>query len=205
MPQASDILNGLHSIANNYYLAAILWHIAAYVLLALLIAKWKPSNKILGTLLSLPLLSVAVFAWSSGNPFNGFLFSVLTFIIMVSGLRIVPGMLSLSKNPFIFFGILMVAFGLLYPHFLDHCSLIKYLYASPFGLIPCPTLSVIIGFALIYNSFGSRAIALTLILSGLFYGFFGVLKLAVYLDLFLVFGASSLMIKYILSLKHTAK
>jgi hypothetical protein len=148
---------------------------------------------------------VAVFAWASGNPFNGSHFSVLTIIIFVFGLRIVPGKVSLSKNPFIIFGIIMVAFGLLYPHFLNNASYIKYLYASPFGLIPCPTLSVVIGFALIFNNLGSRAIILSLIISGLFYGFFGVLKLAVYLDMFLVFGAFSLLIKYILSFKRIVK
>jgi hypothetical protein len=157
------------------------------------------------TLLSLPLLSVAVFALASGNPFNGFLFSVLTIIFFVFGLRVVPGKVSLSKIPFIIFGIIMVAFGLLYPHFLNNVSYIKYLYASPFGLIPCPTLSVVIGFALIFNSFGSRAITLTLIISGLFYGFFGVLKLAVCLDMILVFGALSLLVKYILSFKRIVK
>jgi len=51
--------------------------------------------------------------------------------------------------------------------------------------------------------FGSQSITLTLIVVGLFYGIFGVLKLAVYLDLFLVFGTVTLLIKYIISLKAT--
>ncbi len=69
------------------------------------------------------------------------------------------------------------------------------------GLIPCPTLSILIGFLLLYNGFGSQSLTLTFIVFGLFYGIFGVLKLAVYLDIFLVFGAVSLLVKYILSLK----
>jgi len=69
------------------------------------------------------------------------------------------------------------------------------------GLIPCPTLSLLIGFLLLYNGFGSQAVTLTFVIAGLFYGIFGVLKLGVYLDIFLVFGSITLVIKYILALK----
>jgi hypothetical protein len=106
--------------------------------------------------------------------------------------------------PFVIAGILMIIFGLEYPHFVSHGSIFKYLYASPAGLIPCPTLSVVIGFLLLYNGLCSNSITLTLVILGLFYGIFGVLKLAVYLDLFLLFGAISLLVKYILSLKTPA-
>ncbi len=95
----------------------------------------------------------------------------------------------------------MIIFGLVYPHFLNTDSFFKYLYASPAGLIPCPTLSLLIGFALLYNGFGSQSITITLIAFGLFYGIFGVLKLTVYLDLFLLFGTVTLLIKYFLIMK----
>jgi len=97
-------------------------------------------------------------------------------------------------------GIIMILFGLVYPHFLDTHRVIRYLYASPAGLIPCPTLSILIGFVLLFNGLGSQALTLTCILFGLFYGIFGVLKLAVHIDLVLVFGALVLMVMYILSL-----
>jgi hypothetical protein len=93
-------------------------------------------------------------------------------------------------------GILMIVFGLVYPHFISSDSFIKYFYASPVGLIPCPTLSILIGFLLVYNGFGSHSLTFTFIVFGLFYGIFGVLKLAVYLDIFLVFGTIALIVKY---------
>ena len=71
MPKTEEIINGLQSIVNDYSTFAIIWHAVFYFLLAGLIAKWQPSNK----LLCLPLISVSVFAWLSGNPFNGILFS----------------------------------------------------------------------------------------------------------------------------------
>jgi hypothetical protein len=93
---------------------------------------------------------------------------------------------------------MMVVFGLIYPHFLHTDSILKYLYASPAGLIPCPTLSILVGFALIYNGFGSQPMTIAIFIFGLFYGLFGVLKLAVYPDLFLLFGTITLVIKYFL-------
>jgi hypothetical protein len=98
-------------------------------------------------------------------------------------------------------GILMIVFGLIYPHFISANSFLKYLYTSPVGLIPCPTLSILIGFLLLYNGFGSQPITITFIAFGLFYGIFGVLKLAVYLDIFLILGSIALLIKHFIPLK----
>jgi hypothetical protein len=95
----------------------------------------------------------------------------------------------------------MIVFGMIYPHFINPDSFLKYLYGSPVGLIPCPTLSILIGFLLLYNGLGSQSLTLTFVIFGLFYGIFGVLKLAVYLDIFLVFGTISLLVKYIMSLR----
>ena len=196
MLKAEEIIRGLHSIANQYSAFAIFWHVIFYLLIALLIAQWQPSNRLFAMMICLPLLSVAVFAWIYGNPFNGTLFLILSVLIMIFGYRIQPGNIFLSSFPFYLFGIIMIIFGLVYPHFLETGSFIKYLYASPVGLIPCPTLSIIIGFVLIYNGFGSQSFTLTFVVFGLFYAVFGVLKLAVYLDLFLLFGSLALLAKY---------
>lgn len=202
MPTKEQILESLLSIVNNYSIVATIWHIAFYLLLAFLFSRWVPSNKMLILMLSLPLLSVSIFAWSSGNPFNGSLFLILVVLVFLFGLKASSDLAILSSYPFLFIGIIMVVFGLVYPHFLETDSLLKYLYASPAGLIPCPTLSVVIGFALIFNGFGSQTVTVTLISFGLFYGIFGVLKLAVYLDLFLLFGTLSLLMKYIFSMRN---
>ncbi|MBN1598864.1 MAG: hypothetical protein JW894_11275 [Bacteroidales bacterium] len=200
MSRTDDIISGLHAIANDYSLFAIIWHFIFYSLIVILLLKWEPSNKLMALLICLPLFSVAVFAWLSGNPFNGMLFSMLTILILIFGLRASSQPISLSQLPFFIIGLIMIVFGLVYPHFIETSSVIKYLYASPVGLIPCPTLSILIGFILLFNGFGSQSITLTFIIFGLFYGVFGVLKLAVYLDFFLVFGTLTLLIRYILIL-----
>lgn len=200
MLKAEDIINGLQAIVNEYSTIAIIWHVIFYALIIALIAKWQPSNRLLGILLCIPLLSVAVLAWITGNPFNGIMFSILSILVIIFGLKTSTQPISMSQLVFVIIGILMVAFGLVYPHFIDK-SIIKHLYASPVGLIPCPTLCILIGFVLIFNGFGSQAIKLIFIIFGLFYGIFGVLKLAVYVDMFLIIGTITLLIKYIMSLR----
>ncbi len=46
MLKAEDILNGLQSIVNNNSIFAIIWHGVFYLLIAALLAKWIPSNRI---------------------------------------------------------------------------------------------------------------------------------------------------------------
>jgi hypothetical protein len=199
MPKTEEIIDGLQAIVNKYSSFAIIWHAVFYILLAAIIAGWQPSNTILGVLICLPLLSVAVFAWLSGNPFNGMLFSILAILPVIFGFTTSDQTINFSQVPFMIVGIIMIIFGLVYPHFIRTGSFLKYLYASPVGLIPCPTLSIIIGFLLLYSGFGSQSLTLALIVFGLFYGVFGVLKLAVYPDIFLIFGTITLLIRYLLT------
>lgn len=202
MPKTQEIISSLESIANDYLAVAVFWHIALYILLAFLLAKWEPSNKIFSVLLCLPLFSVAMFAWIAGNPFNGVLFLAAGILIFIFGLRTSPEPIAMSSAPFMVIGVLMIIFGLVYPHFIRTDSFITYFYATPLGLVPCPTLSLLIGFMLLYNGFGSNAMTITFIIFGLFYGIFGVLKLGVHLDIGLILGTAGLLVKYFLMLRN---
>ena len=51
-------------------------------------------------------------------------------------------------------GTAMVAFGWVYPHFSSDPSLFAYFYGAPTGLLPCPTLSLVIGLSLLARGFG---------------------------------------------------
>lgn len=66
-----------------------------------------------------------------------------------------------------------------------------WLYAAPTGIIPCPTLSIVIGFTLILGGLRSRSWCLVLTTVGLFYGFFGAVRLGVKIDGILLLGALS--------------
>lgn len=204
MTRIDQILSNVQSIVNEFSLFAVIWHAFFYFLIAALLLRWSPSNKLLAVLLCLPLLSVSLFAWIGGNPFNGSLFAIAAILIFFFGLRTTVQPLETSKLIFFLSGILMVAFGLIYPHFIKPDSILGYFYSSPAGIIPCPTLSIIIGLALIFNGFGSQQISLLLVIFGLFYGIFGVFRLKVIIDLFLVFGAIMFLIKYLLSVRNSA-
>jgi len=186
---ASEILDGLKSISEDYSLISIYWHIMIYLAIVLLLfAKWRPSNRMAAMFLSLPFITVAVLAWESGNPFNGTLYSVLTFFCLLIGFRLSEERVQYSSIIYRIAGFLLLLFGLWYPHFIEPDNFIIYLYEAPSGLIPCPTLSVAIGMALIYNGFNSNPMKIILICYGLFYGLFGLLKLGVYLDIVLLVG-----------------
>jgi hypothetical protein len=201
MPKTDEILAGLEGIVNNYSLIAIVWHVVLYAIIVALLARWLPTNKFFVLMMCLPVISVAVMAFMTGNPFNGMLFSILAVLVIIFGMRVSGQPVQTSGLVFMVIGILMIVFGLVYPHFISEGSFVRYLYASPVGLIPCPTLSLLIGFLLLYNGFGSQSVTLTFVIFGLFYGIFGVLKLGVYLDLFLVFGSVTLLIKYLMTIK----
>lgn len=197
MTSSQQILSGIQAIVNEYSSIAIIWHVLFYILFAALILRWKPSNSVLSALLCLPLISVSVLAWISGNPFNGSFFALAAILLFIFGVKAPVKIIRTSRPVFFLSGIILVIFGMVYPHFIHPSSVTGYFYASPAGLIPCPTLSILIGLALIYDGFGYRPLSLLLIILGLFYGVFGVFKLKVLIDLFLLTGALMLLVRNI--------
>lgn len=195
-PSAADILSGLHAITGRWTEIAALWHIAVGALLAALLGGWSPLRARLGLLLALPLLSVSVLAWDAGNAFNALLF-LIAASALTGGAAALPRMrLHRARNAFAVLGLGMIAFGWTYPHFLEETdNALRYFYAAPTGLIPCPTLAVIIGFALLTNGLESRALSLGIVLLGLFYALFGILRLGVAIDAGLAIGALALLIQ----------
>lgn len=201
MPDKEQILATLQSISNDYSLVATLWHAVILIFVVLLFFRVTPTNRLMGILITLPLISVALFAWISGNPFNGSVFAILAILILIFGFRAPATEVETSRLPFLIVGILMILFSLVYPHFLEDATPIRYLVAAPTGLIPCPTLSLVIGLALLFGGFNSPAISITLVVAGLFYGIFGAFRLGVTLDLFLLFGTASLLVQYFVNLR----
>jgi hypothetical protein len=191
MPSTSDILSGLTRISNDAFAAAVVWHalLAAALIAALL--GWRPSRRALAIALSAPLLSVAAFAWAFGNPFNAAVFSALGLAAAAIGATLPRTPIERPAPGFALLGAALVAFAWLYPHFLSGRSPVAYFYGAPVGLIPCPTLSLVIGVALLCGGLG-RPWAWLLSVAGLFYALFGALRLGVRIDLALLAGAIAL-------------
>jgi hypothetical protein len=189
MPSPEQILAGLAGIANDYTIIALLWHLLFLAVIIMLLLGTRPIKRYAGIFLSTPFISVGIMAILSGNPFNAVIFFVLTFILILYSLKFPLEKAEVKLNFPGIIGVGMIAFGWIYPHFLETTSPFKYLYASPMGLIPCPTLSLIIGFTLLFQGFSSRKWIIALAVMGLYYGLTGLIKLDVYLDAGLVIGA----------------
>ena len=193
MPDAQGILTNLRLIANDRIATAVAWHFAVAICGLALALGWRPSRRLAGLLLSAPVASVGVIAALHGNPFNAAMFGVITAVLVGITSRHGPDEVQGGATVDKIVGAVMIAFAWLYPHFLE-ARPATYLYAAPMGLIPCPTLALVIGFGLLSGGLASRAWSFTLAAAGLFYGLFGVLRLGVRLDLFLVAGAVALLL-----------
>ena len=188
MPTPDEILMSLTVIANEWRWLAIAWHGA--VVAMVIYALWRrPFQPTLAMLLTLPLVSVSVLAWWSGNPFNGIVFLALSVVMLLAASGLAQHPIAVGSRSDTAIGVLLLVFGLLYPHFADTDSWVSYLYASPFGLIPCPTLAVVTGISLIFDAFGSSRWAAGLTVALLAYGGVGVAVLGVWLDAVLLGGA----------------
>ncbi len=189
MPSQQAILDGLTVITNDWRALAIAWHIVVGAGLVAFISGWRPRKQFAGVLLAMPLAAVSILAWVSGNPFNGLVFAIFTVVLVGIAIRLPAGFVSVGNTASVVRGVMLLAFGWAYPHFVQSGSWATYLYAAPLGLIPCPTLSAVIGAGLTMNGLQSRAWSMTLAVLGLFYGLFGVIRLGVTMDLILLAGA----------------
>lgn len=192
MPTPSDILESLAAIVKDFKWIAITWHTLFAIVIILLFMGWRPKRKLVALALSVPLLSVSVLAWIKNYPFNGIVFLFFAVVLVLVGLRLSDEKVKRGTSWAFGIGILMIIFGWVYPHFLESGKWYDYLYAAPTGLIPCPSLSITIGFALLANGLSSRLWSLLLAVIGLFYGLFGAIRLGVHLDVGLIIGALAL-------------
>jgi hypothetical protein len=193
MPSSQTIIEQLTLASNSAASLAIGWHVAIALGVAALLLGWRPSNRAAGIMLAAPIVSAAAVALTFGNPFNGSILGALACALVLLARRLGPNRVARGSTATTAASMLMIGFGFFYPHFVASGTPLAYLYAAPTGLIPCPTLSLVIGFALLGGGLGSRAWSISLAAVGLFYGLFGVLRLRVYLDIPLIFGAATLL------------
>jgi hypothetical protein len=198
MPSGEQILIGLKHISETWGTAAIFWHVYFAAIVVALLAKARPARRLIGFLLVPPLLSVSVFAWAAGNPFNGVLFAALGGLVLLGSAGLAGAPVRIASAGYFFPGLALFIFGWAYPHFLDTSSLVPYLFRAPTGLIPCPTLSIVIGLVLALDGLGSRAVCLGLGIAGVFYGVIGVVRLGVTVDWTLLLGAVVILVRALL-------
>jgi hypothetical protein len=192
MPTSDTILAGLTNAANQWRLVAVAWHVALAAMLIALARGWRPSHRAAASLLSASVLSVGVVGWGSGNPVNGAVCASLAVMLFAAAGRLAKTPVRLAPAALLVPGSLLLALGWVYPHFLRADSLTPYFYAAPLGLLPCPTLSAVIGATLILEMHTARRWALPLAIAGFGYGAFGSFALRVPLDYGLLAGSAVL-------------
>ena len=196
MLSKEEILRSLSHLAKNYMQIAIIWHLVLYIFLAVvLLARTKVSNRMTGCLLSLLMLSVSLFAWLAKNPFNGLVFLLAGLAMFFFSYTVQSQKINLNPSVKLrAVGIVILLFGLLYPHFLGPPGFV-YFYAAPAGIIPCPTLLVITGFSLMFELRQFRKWMIILLDAAIFYSLFGVFVLRVYIDVVLVLASVLLLLQ----------
>jgi hypothetical protein len=192
MPHSTEILASLRRIANDGIALAVLWHLLGAIVLAALLRGWRPARRRAAVSLLALLACVSVLAWLHASYFNGAVISVLVLGLAVSARRMSPERVDRGPAWSRLAGVTMLAFGWFYPHFLDAEPWPIYAVAAPMGLLPCPTLSVLIGASLLARGFGSKAWSGLLSAAGAFYAGFGALRLGVRMD-FILGGGSTLL------------
>src|SRR6478736_4130731 len=88
MPSSKLILESLTTIANEWRMLAIVWHIGLGSGVVAVIAGWRPSNRVVAYVFATPRVSVSAAAWVWGNPFNGVMLALLAALLVGIASRI---------------------------------------------------------------------------------------------------------------------
>jgi hypothetical protein len=182
MPGSEQILAGLALIANRFLPLAVAWHVVLVLAAAALVLGVRPSNRAAALLLVVPLASVSTLAWTTSSPFNGMTFASISLVLALIGTRVTSTPVARARNWALVLGGSTLVYAWVYLHFLDAHHPALYLIAAPMGLLPCPTLAMVLGAGLCAQGFGSRAWALVTGAAGLFFALFGIVRLGVWLD-----------------------
>jgi hypothetical protein len=189
MPDSGQIVENLERISANGLALATIWHVYVGGILVALLAGWRPVNRIMALALTPLLWSAGALAALYGNPFNAIVFFGLGAAATMIAFSMTPEPIHFSPIPFRFAGMALILFGWVYPHFVPHADPLIHLYGAPLGLLPCPTLSFVIGMGILAAGFRNRPWMRMFSAAGAFYGFYGAAMLGVQIDALLAAGA----------------
>jgi hypothetical protein len=193
MPSAEFILANLHASANQWWPVAALWHGYVVAVAVYLYFRRPVELRTVRTLFAVPLVSVSVVAWMTGDFFNAVSVALVFALLVAIGLADFAG--RARRGPLVIWGIglSLIALGWVYPHFLE-AGPGTYLYAAPLGVLPCPTLAMLVGVSLVLSGSSTSVYPRVLAAIAAIYGLFGALYLGVIIDAWLVVGALCLVL-----------
>lgn len=176
------ILANLQSEVTRFWFVSAVQHLILPLVL-LYASRRERGGSIVSAYFGLTALLVGLLAVvHSFNLFNGLVFAVLGLALILGRRRGLLRFLPLTAHSAVGYAALLS--GYWYPHFVD--SALAVLVRSPYSVVPCPSLLVIIGVTVAAGIRNATWAELLLVCAGLFYGVFGVMKLRVLVDLPLI-------------------
>lgn len=181
------ILNYLTMVSNqNLWLNALIHLMVLAAVLVLIFGKnTKIKQWVVDGVICLLFISVATVSFVYGNPFIFLIMAVLTIFALIE-LRQGKNEFTTPKfNLHTLIAFTSIIIGFWYPHFVK-ANPIALLLVSPAGIIPCPTLLIVLGLlTLAYPKVNKTQYIIT-VLIGTFHGNTGVFQLKVFLDMAII-------------------
>jgi len=183
---SEQILAGLQMTVDTYSGLRVVHHLFLIVVFIFFIFFKEKVSRLVSLYILLAFLTIFLTSLAPiRNIFYLIVFGFLTILAILEFLN-PKNDYSMKGAPTINIIIALVAgfLGFWYSHFVE--GYFKALYASPYGVIPCPTLLVILSFFLVFYPYTNRFFHWVLAIVGLFFGFFGLFVLKVRIDLALL-------------------
>jgi hypothetical protein len=191
MPAPHQILEQLTRLATEGRMLGLIWHLALLVGLALVVAKKWESRASLAVAAVFPMFTASLVAFAVGNWVNGLVLDLGALTMVVISRKFTGTPIEIGRPIPFTVGVATMLYAVFYTHFTSIHSWTD-VWMTPIGVLPCPTMALVIGLGLMAGGFRSRAWSLTAAVLGLGYSLFGVFVLKVQWDLGL-FAASVVM------------
>lgn len=193
-----NILNYLINISNANLLLNLLNHFIIYFALILFfvlrfIGKIKAARIVRNVSVILLILSIIGNALYYGNPFHLITFSVILIFFIIFQKKALKENENFATNKqndikdiaIIIISAIFIFLGVFYPEFVE-VSIPQYLLFASVGIVPCPTLLVILGFFNLTLTKSDKKTEIAFIILTCVYAIIGTFIFKVYLDITLI-------------------
>lgn len=182
MPSPRQILEQLTRLATEGRTLGLLWHVVVLAALAFVVARKWEGRASLAVATVFPMFTASLVAFATGNWVNGLVLDLGALTMIVISRKFAGTLIEIGRPIPFTIGVATLLYALFYTHFTPIRSWTD-VWMTPIGVLPCPTMALVIGLGLMAGGFRSRAWSLTAAVLGLGYSLFGVFVLKVQWDL----------------------
>jgi len=195
------ITSMLETVAKETRGYAAFVHLLFLVVLGLGLLMGRLRNLLFSLFIAFISLSATVFAVKYVIAPNVIIFGMFFVLILHAWLtKQLNFDLKHSAPIDLFFGVFGLVFGFWYLHWVESPVWLNALFASPLGVVNCPTMVTVCGFLCLSEKPRSALLEAAVGSVTLYFGFFGIFRLGAYVDVVLVLCALFLLVRLIASL-----